>query len=1037
MKTYREKVLGAITSFSDLYSKYVKFDEKDRNKANRMVFCPFHDNKNTPAMSINVTGSGGSGKGLYFCYSCKAKGDVIEFYKNMFNLDFKEALARLGKDVGVEPSDSDNHGGNGHDKEPRYGDDDFADFISPSGDWSFGGDSGPGVERGPRVQREKEEGSSGTDVATATETDITTGTETENGADQLQPDESGHPGNNGNPDPGGHSEVRQQGEAGEQKEVEPKPETKPETTTEVKPEPKPGKYPPLTEEALDILHKSLVPEVYSYFENRKISKEVIDNLKLGLWKNSYVVYPVRKNSKLHTYRFYKPARNGEDKRIWQLEHKKEDKEKGSIIWLFPEPDQTQETIHLFEGETDCMCALSLGLNATTVTGGASTFNNETLPIFKDKIVYVCYDIDDAGEKGSKSVATIISQVAKETRVVKLPLDKTKYPNGDFNDYIAKEGHTRKDFEKLLKNSELMVHVDDGMEMRVMEKEGSYYSIDYNKKGEITNKKITNFTIRLLRRYFDSDKKTIQNEVEFVSSGKNVKSSPRVVPSEAYTACTKFKEFCAESNFFYEGGGEHVTSIWRLVDAQDKKVKIICKEIKTGYIESEGIWMFKNAVIKDGVLLENDGFGVYWNGSKGYYHTGSSKTSSLRLQPRLRIPEKDDKPSEEIIKELSLAIHDNTGLIESLHGLGLACGSIYYRELIQNDLIGVFPILFVHGKARCGKNEYVGFLMRMFGMGRNDCVSIPSITSTAGISRKLSYYPCIPIWMDEYRNNVGRTTGQLDGIFRSAYMGSGRTRGIRSEHGIIEDVVDSPVIISGEELPADEATYSRMVVVSLSENYRNNDRYKDVLNLSEKAGSHIYNLIVNKSKETAEKLINKIHNLIEIFTDKLKTRADGRVIKNLAISVGCYETLVYENDPRLREYVISEQMDNRRDSDEESRINGVSMHLADFITGVDLAITKGEVEGFEFYREDLTNNSVSIWITPLYQAWAKSYRMTTGQNPPDERTIRDHLKTTNFLLAVDKQVKLFSGMSEKKNRKCMVFDLSKMPDAMKNWFKEKD
>jgi len=287
MKTYREKVLGAITSFSDLYSKYVKFDEKDRNKANRMVFCPFHDNKNTPAMSINVTGSGGSGKGLYFCYSCKAKGDVIEFYKNMFNLDFKEALARLGKDVGVEPSDSDNHGGNGHDKEPRYGDDDFADFISPSGDWSFGGDSGPGVERGPRVQREKEEGSSsgGTDTETAITTG-TEGTETENGADQLQPDTCTE-GSGLREDASGHAEVRQQGKTGSEGQV------------------KKPKHKDLTEEVLEGYHRNLTLDKLKFFESRKISLDVVTKLKIG-YKDGHYVWPIRKNGELHTYKFYRP-----------------------------------------------------------------------------------------------------------------------------------------------------------------------------------------------------------------------------------------------------------------------------------------------------------------------------------------------------------------------------------------------------------------------------------------------------------------------------------------------------------------------------------------------------------------------------------------------------------------------------------------------------------------------------------------------------------------------------------------------------------
>ncbi len=57
--------------------------------------CPFHDEK-TP--SFNVT----PGRGLYYCFSCAAGGDVIKFVQTIDGLSFIEAIERLAGRAGIE-----------------------------------------------------------------------------------------------------------------------------------------------------------------------------------------------------------------------------------------------------------------------------------------------------------------------------------------------------------------------------------------------------------------------------------------------------------------------------------------------------------------------------------------------------------------------------------------------------------------------------------------------------------------------------------------------------------------------------------------------------------------------------------------------------------------------------------------------------------------------------------------------------------------------------------------------------------------------
>jgi DNA primase len=57
--------------------------------------CPFHAEK-TPSFSINAT------EGLFYCFGCQAKGDVITFVREVEHLEFAEAVERLAAKAGVQ-----------------------------------------------------------------------------------------------------------------------------------------------------------------------------------------------------------------------------------------------------------------------------------------------------------------------------------------------------------------------------------------------------------------------------------------------------------------------------------------------------------------------------------------------------------------------------------------------------------------------------------------------------------------------------------------------------------------------------------------------------------------------------------------------------------------------------------------------------------------------------------------------------------------------------------------------------------------------
>ena len=78
----------------DLISEYVPLIKKGKSYWGK---CPFH-NDNNPSMSVDES------RQIYTCWSCHNSGNVFNFYEQIENISFYEALKRLGDRVGINIS---------------------------------------------------------------------------------------------------------------------------------------------------------------------------------------------------------------------------------------------------------------------------------------------------------------------------------------------------------------------------------------------------------------------------------------------------------------------------------------------------------------------------------------------------------------------------------------------------------------------------------------------------------------------------------------------------------------------------------------------------------------------------------------------------------------------------------------------------------------------------------------------------------------------------------------------------------------------
>jgi len=187
---------------------------------------------------------------------------------------------------------------------------------------------------------------------------------------------------------------------------------------------------------------------------------------------------------------------------------------GSQLYPFPEGKE----IIITEGELKSLLLIKFGFNSCTSTTGVETWDDEWSYIFKDTKVYLCFDIDKAGELAVHKVAKSLYRYTQEIYIIKLPLDRKKYPKGDVTDYLITEKHTKKDFEKLLKTA---IKWEPFVYKEVLEDEIHEVSLSECTKAEYYNKIVKTKVI--------------------VSAKDNL---PYVVPQHIKVICPKDQEYCA-------------------------------------------------------------------------------------------------------------------------------------------------------------------------------------------------------------------------------------------------------------------------------------------------------------------------------------------------------------------------------------------------------------------------------------------------------------------------------------------------------------
>lgn len=194
------------------------------------------------------------------------------------------------------------------------------------------------------------------------------------------------------------------------------------------------------------------------------SKETIQQLKLG-WEDERVTIPVF-------------GQDGEllNIRKYDILHKTKDKFKGipgyNETTLYPFANISKNPIILFAGEPDTILAIQFGFPAITFTSGEGMLSKKLIPLFKNKTIFICYDIDEQGKRGTTILANNLIHVAKQVKIIHLPEEILRGHGKDFTDLALLCITEKLDFKKIWNEI-----VDSAEIFTILEQQPSNYN-DY-------------------------------------------------------------------------------------------------------------------------------------------------------------------------------------------------------------------------------------------------------------------------------------------------------------------------------------------------------------------------------------------------------------------------------------------------------------------------------------------------------------------------------------------------------------------------------
>ena len=680
-----------------------------------------------------------------------------------------------------------------------------------------------------------------------------------------------------------------------------------------------------------------------------------------------------------------------------------------------------DKVIIVEGENDLISVLEGGWNYGVIASIGQISNAQIKWVTENlagKHVFTIFDPDAAGDKYRSRFVSIASHFESLTQI-RLPEEAE-----DIDAYLKSGGVLADAFENHVVEAPLLarnesgesVEVDPNQDIPVIERNGAYYKLKYDREHNLSLDKITDFILELRNVYILKDQR-LREIVAIREDGK--RSQPILISSQDKVSTRNFKPFIANAiDGSFSGGDLDLIYIWKLVYAKGNEREVHLPTT-VGHVPDHGGWLFRNCFISHaGAVVGPDDDGIMWyagpkSGLKPWSIQGGLDQRALREVPALMAhfsPEDRSDMTRDFLNYLAQNLGD-MGMALCMVAWSMACA---YSDLIF-DKFGLFPFLFFYGRHGRGKTNIIRWLLDLYGMRDLGYCTLPQLKSGVGVARKAAYYASLPMAIDEIR--ADKTAVEFYGTFRSWYNRTSRPMGAKDEGAVRVQEVRSTFIFGGQDTFTDTALRSRCVNLNIPVKGRDLvDSYR-WMEANRRGFSAIgYNWILESSNVDQNVLIEGIQTMHKRFLDY---NMEARAAEVWGI-VGFFAEILalkYTEGFDIEDYVVHMSLKES----EEAVNDDIILQFFNIFEG----LMVGE-------RPIITGDHVKCEEGKLYIWFAESFRLVNRNRGGVEETF-----SKGAVLSAIREEPYFLGESREPigidgvRRRAIVLDIEKAPDVIRS------
>lgn len=761
---------------------------------------------------------------------------------------------------------------------------------------------------------------------------------------------------------------------------------------------------------INLKTKKFTKNSLEYWEKLGVSAEVLE--KYNVQHLDY--YEFHKEGQLKKFKLY----NGLMGFVYNLKDKRKiyvpeqgDKAKkffktefteSSIFGLEQLPEKVSNLI-ITAGEKDCITAnangfYSISFNSETVFPSASTIR-----MLREKCdkLFICYDSDKNGVQYSSKLS------------IKYNIPRIELPQ-EFNDIAEYLPANKEGFRQLIEKA--VIKQENRKDCSVFIEDNCYYTTAKAKgSDEYYDKQLTNFTIKVIALISSESNPRRIVQVK----GEYYETEPFEFAVEAFVSKNAFKKALeSKGNFFFYGTDNDLMEIKKLAFLDCE----ITREVTDlGYDSTTDSYVMSNCVLKNGRKLTPDKFGIVnVNHDSGLYIPSSSILSEDNDRYR------DSKKFK--LMESSVTFNEFYKMFEKVHGKYAVISLAYLMSAVNFDVVSnemnCFPLLLAFGPPRSGKSSISRTLMSVFGIPQ-EAVMLPNATQ-ASISGKMAQFKNALVWLDEFDNR--KISPQIIQTLKGLFDLQGRLRKTFSnDNSTYSSAVNSPVTISGQEPPHDEALLSRCVTLQYKTEKYDSEKFfafRDLDAICKKGLGSVLSVLLSKREIFKKNFKAEFNESIDSINQKLRAKGvekvNSRLLQSYTMLITSFSIYLesglqpetsFSNEELFNIFI--DQLIFQTELEQDS--NEVEVFWQCFDTLVDKGVLK---EGYDFkinHSKDVLSFKPSV-----FDSYRQHMFKTNGDFGLHKATLQNYIKDESYFI------------SNKQTVKFRINDASSMLKASSAW-----